>query len=177
MNQGSQFDIPLSENPVVFGYRTSQGAEENIQVLTGEHAQLQASSAGEASGIRIIPKDEWELHGYEIREYEGQRVLHNIFDYTEVKLKQRKSREQAISEAQPDTVGQLREQIAQQQEQMNRLMNLVEKLSGGSPAELKAEEVESAAKQREMEELRALADVAPVEEAPRRKPGPKTKAA
>jgi uncharacterized coiled-coil protein SlyX len=171
------FDIPLSENPVVFGYRTAQDSEENIQVLTGEFAAFQASAAGDASGIRVIPKDEWELYGYEVREFEGQRVLHNVFDYTEAKLKQRKKREQTIAEANPDTVGQLKEQIARQQEQMNRLMNLVERLSGESPDELKQQEVESAAKQRETEELKALADVAPTEEdhIQRKKPGPKPK--
>lgn len=176
MRQGTKFDIPLAENPVVFGYRTEQGQIENIQVCTGETAVFQANAAGEASGIRVIPQDEWEIYGYEICEFEGQRVLQNTHDYTEVKLKQRKQRDQQIAEATPDTVGELKAQIQRNQEQMDRMMNLIEKLSGGSPDQLKAEEAEKAAKQREAEELKVLADVA--EEAPvqRRKPGPKPKA-
>ncbi len=179
MNQGSQLDIPLSENPVVFGYRTSQGAEENIQVLTGDFAAFQASAAGESSGIRVIPQDEWELHGYEVREFEGQQVLHNIFDYTEVKLKQRKQREQKLSEAAPDVVGELKAENRQMKVQLDRVLALLEKATGGSPDVLKAEEVEASAKQNETEELKALAEVAPKECKPaqRRKPGPKPKAA
>ena len=124
------FGIPLSENPIVFGYRHGDGQPENFSMTSGEQAEMQRAACSDAAMLREVPKAEWELNGFEIVSYEGQggskvKSLVRAFDKTAQLLAEQKAREDSIEDAAPETQFSMEEKLASQQEQISELLEIV----------------------------------------------------
>lgn len=159
LKQGSYLDIPLADNPVLFRYRVAKDSIDNVQVFTGEFAQFQMAVCGDASGVSVIDKEDWERYGYEIRTFQSGEVLHKLFDFTEAKLKQKEQRERTIADTTPNTEAELREMLKQQMYQMQKMQLELNKLTGSDTSAALEEEASKAANEKEKEELSVLVDV------------------
>ena len=149
------FGIPLSEGPIVFGYRHGEGQPENFMMLNGEQAQTQRAACSDASMLREVPESDWELNGFEKDIYKGEsgdvKVLVHKFDKTAQLLEEQAKHDTAAADIDKGTQANLEEQLKLQQAQIADLMELVknkdsDKLQGEAAAAKKLKQDTAQAK-------------------------------
>lgn len=117
----TDFSIPMSENPIVFGYKHGDNEVENFEVLSGDFAQFQKNHADDASGIRVVKREDWKSVGYEIQKVDGVEVVTQIFDRTKKTILDQKLARKEVKEAPPSTVEALLSEIKTMRSKIERL--------------------------------------------------------
>ena len=134
----AKFGVPLVNGPIVFGMKTASNMEENFQIFEGAFADMMADNCNDYSMLRVIDLDEWEMKGFFIVDYEGQKVVIRKHDITGINLVNKKAKETASVNAEDESIGDLMKMIEKMQLKISRLENVEPESSVKAKEEEKA---------------------------------------